>query len=61
MVRLLSSKYPLIWMIDPFYTDERGDASNARLLRVVMMILAELLGGTYNTAESIDSPTCVTR
>ena len=32
-------------MIDPVYTDERGDASNARLLRVVMTILAELLGG----------------
>ena len=44
-VNPMNGKCQLIWMIDPVYTDERGDASNARLLRVVMTILAELLGG----------------
>ena len=44
-VNPINGKCQLIWMIDPVYTDERGDASNARLLRVVMTILAELLGG----------------
>ncbi|WP_246394818.1 replication initiation protein [Corynebacterium anserum] len=32
-------------MIDPVYADGRGDASNVRLLGVVMNILAALLGG----------------
>ena len=44
-VNPMNGKCQLIWMIDPVYTDERGDASNVRLLRVVMTILAELLGG----------------
>ena len=44
-VNPMNGKCQLIWMIDPVYTDEKGDASNARLLRVVMTILAELLGG----------------
>lgn len=40
-----NGKCQLIWMIDPVYADGRGDASNVRLLGVVMNILAELLGG----------------
>ena len=47
-VNPINGKCQLIWMIDPVYTDERGDASNARLLRVVMTILAELLGGALS-------------
>ena len=44
-VNPVNGKCQLLWLIDPVYADGRGDASNVRLMKLVMTILAELLGG----------------
>ena len=39
-----NGKCQLLWLLDPVYAEGWGDTSNVRLLRVVMTMLAELLG-----------------
>lgn len=48
-----NGKCQLIWLIDPVYADGGGDASNVRLLRVTMTIMAELLGGDVAFAHHL--------
>ena len=48
-----NGKWQLIWLIDPVYADGGGDASNVRLLRVTMTIMAELLGGDVAFAHHL--------
>ena len=40
-------------MIDPVYTEEGGDASNARLLRVVMMISTLVEAATRLSPQAV--------
>lgn len=42
--------------MDSVYTEERGDASNVRLLRVVIAILMELLGGALLFSHRLSRP-----